>query len=338
MLVIHEAAADSAPFDDAVLTAGFRSVAWSGEPEENEVAALVADFEPHALLVNSWHIGAYRRTARKLRGRTLRIVTVHNQWTATPKQRAARAAAPLLLKPTYDAAFVCDERQAVFAERLGFTAERMLWGVNTCDQPLFADVAMRRGRHAAPQAFLFVGRLVEDKAIDVMAAAYRRYRAEVVDPWPLLIAGVGPQSHFLEGIDGVKMLGFVQPSDLPSVFDEAGCLVLPSRVEPWAVVVHEAVSAGLPVVCSRACGASTRLVLDGYNGVVVSPDSIGGLAHALARISGSSDDDRVAMGVASHELSRQFTPERWARLLISRVPELRAELGLTERAFRRTPV
>jgi glycosyltransferase involved in cell wall biosynthesis len=328
LLVVHEAAASDAPFDDEALTKGFRSVAWREAPDESELSELLDDFAPDAVVVNSWHIGAYRRAARRLRGRTLRIVTVHNQWTATPKQMAARLSARVLLHPTYDAAFVCDERQAVFAERLGFPAERMLWGVNTCDQPRFARVAEARGDAPLPEAFLFVGRLVEDKAIDVLAAAYSQYRVATPDPWPLLVAGVGPQSDLLRSIDGVEMLGFVQPDALPDVVARAGCLVLPSRLEPWAVVVHEAVSAGLLVICSRACGASTRLVLDGYNGAVVSPGSMSGLAEALARISRTPADERRAMSVASRSLSLQFTPQRWARMLLSRVPELRARAGL----------
>jgi glycosyltransferase involved in cell wall biosynthesis len=328
VLVVHEAADPSAPFDDAALTARFRSHAWAGAPDEREVAAQVEEFAPDALVVNSWHIGAYRRVARRSRGRTLRIVTVHNQWTATPKQRLARLSAPLLLHPTYDATFVCDERQADFAERLGFTADRMLWGVNTCDQPRFARVAEQRGDALPPEAFLFVGRLVEDKAIDVLAAAYERYRASVADPWPLVVAGIGPEAARLDALKGVEMLGFVQPDELPAVFARSGCLVLPSRIEPWAVVVHEAVSAGLPVVCTRACGASTRLVLDGYNGAVVPPGDAVSLSRALARIGGASGSDRRAMGAASQSLSRQFTPARWASMLLSRVPELRREVGL----------
>jgi glycosyltransferase involved in cell wall biosynthesis len=337
VLVVHEAAAASAPFDDTEFTARFRSLAWTGAPDERELAALVEGFSPDALVVNSWHIGAYRRLARRMRGRTLRIVTVHNQWTATPKQRAARLMAPVLLHPTYDAAFVCDERQAVFAERLGFTAGQMLWGVNSCDQPRYARVAAARGGDLPPRAFLFVGRLVEDKAIDVLAPAYLRYRDSVDDPWPLLVAGVGPEAARLEDLVGVELLGFVQPADLPAVFERAGCLVLPSRLEPWAVVIHEAVSAGLPVVCTRACGASTRLVLDGYNGAVVSSDDEAGLSRALARISQAGDGDRRAMGIASESLSRQFTPERWARMLLSRIPELRDGLGLSGSASRRAP-
>jgi glycosyltransferase involved in cell wall biosynthesis len=336
LLVVHEAAGADAPFDDRELTSGFRAVSWQGAPDERHLTSLLDGFAPDALVVNSWHIGAYRRASRRLRGRALRIVTVHNQWTATPKQLAARAAAPVLLHPTYDAAFVCDERQAVFAEKLGFRAERMLWGVNTCDQPRFARVAAERGDDSPPPGFLFVGRLVEDKAVDVLAAAYRRYRATVEGPWPLLVAGVGPLAALLSEIDGVELLGFVQPADLPGVYARAGCLVLPSRIEPWGVVVHEATSAGLPVVCTRACGAATRLVLDGYNGAVVRPGDELGLSRAMARISGASPEHRRSMGAASEALSRQFTPERWAQVLLSRVPDLRAELGLAGTAPART--
>ncbi len=332
VLVVHEAASPDAPFDDEVLTARFRSTAWAAAPDDRELAAVVDAFAPDALVVNSWHIGAYRRLSRRMRGRTLRIVTVHNQWTASPKQRVARLAAPVLLHPTYDATFVCDERQAVFAERLGFDADRMLWGVNTCDQPLFARVAEQRGDALPPDAFVFVGRLVADKAIDVLAPAYEQYRASVDDPWPLLVAGVGPEASRLDGLKGVEMLGFVQPDDLPDVLARAGCLVLPSRLEPWAVVVHEAVSAGLPVVCTRACGASTRLVLDGYNGAIVNAGDAASLARALARISTANSSDRRAMGAASQMLSRQFTPARWASMLLSRVPELRQEVGLASPA------
>lgn len=328
LLVVHEAADLRASFDDEVLTQGLRSVAWTGAPDEARIEALLDDFDPHALIVNQWNVGAYRRVARGLRGRTLRVVTVHNPWGGRPRQRVLQLLAPAVVRPAFDASFVVDERQASYAERLGFTAERMMWGVNTCDQPRFARVAQERGDELPPEALLFVGRLVEDKAVDVLAAAYRHYRAATAKPWPLLAVGVGPMADQLRSIEGVELLGFVQPHDLPSVFARAGCLVVPSRHEPWGVVIHEAVSAGLPVVCTRACGASTRLVLDGYNGTVVSPGNVVGLSGALARLTSAPPTERRAMGAASQLLSRQYTPERWARLVVSRVPQLRAELGL----------
>jgi len=40
--------------------------------------------------------------------------------------------------------------------------------------------------------------------------------------------------------------GFVQPSDLPNIFAQAGVFILPSRYEPWGVVIGEALASGLP--------------------------------------------------------------------------------------------
>jgi hypothetical protein len=81
-------------------------------------------------------------------------------------------------------------------------------------------------------------------------------------------------------------------------------------------------------VCTSVCGAASRLVLDGYNGRVVSPGRPDALARALAAVSGASDGQRAAMSAASSALARQFTPARWADHLLTRVGELRSVLGL----------
>jgi glycosyltransferase involved in cell wall biosynthesis len=125
----------------------------------------------------------------------------------------------------------------------------------------------------------------------VLAAAYRRYRAVDGDPWPTIVAGTGERAGLLAGIDGVEVVDFVQPSELPALFARAGALVLSSTLEPWGVVIHEAVSAGRSVVCTRACGAAARLVLDGYNGIVVSPGDVVGLAAALSMTSGATEEE-----------------------------------------------
>jgi glycosyltransferase involved in cell wall biosynthesis len=329
LLVVHQQAATDAPFDPEAISAGFRSVQWADAPDAAAIGALLDEHDPDVILASSWNFPAYRTVCRAREGRTLRIFGMDNQWLGTPKQWLGVATARWVLRPTYDGAFLCDERQAAFAARLGFPAERLVWGLYAGDQPLFAQVAARRGAELPPRQFLFVGRLVPEKGIDVLVDAYRRYRAEVDEPWSLGIAGTGPEQHRLDSVDGIKRYGFVQPADLPAVFEEAGCLVLPSRFEPWAVVIHEAAAAGLPIVCSRACGASVRLVLDGYNGAVVSTGDAEALARALLRIHRLTDDQRRAMGAASSSLSLQYSPRQWAERLLERVPQLRAAIGLT---------
>ncbi len=318
-----------APFDDDALTDSTSGYAWTGEPNEGELNELLDRFEPDAVLVSSWHIGPYRRAARRRRGSTLRILCMDNQWAGTAKQWAGVASARWVIQPAYDAVLVAGDRQADFAERLGFSAEDIIWGLYTCDYPLYAAVAERRGPSVPPSTFLYVGRLVRSKGVDVMLQGYRRYRARESAPWPLRVAGTGPLAEDLREVAGVEMLGFVQPGELPAVLADAGCLLLPSRFEPWGVVVHEATAAGLPIICTRACGAATRLVLDGYNGVMVSTDDAAAVGHGLSRITNTTESERRAMSTASSSLARQYSPHRWASTLLRRIAELRQAASLT---------
>jgi glycosyltransferase involved in cell wall biosynthesis len=334
VMVFHSMGSPDAPYQPDAVTRGLRTHAWSGTPDEAEIHQILEEFEPDVMLIMSWHIGAYRRLGRRWRGRALRILCMDNQWWGTRKQWAGVAVSRFVVQPTYDAAFVAGDRQADFARRLGFPTERIIPGVYTGDYERFAAVAASREGALPPSAFLFVGRLVPDKGVDILAEGYQRYRSRTDDPWPLLVAGTGSDGYLLHGVEGVEMLGFVQPSDLPDVFARAGCLVLPSRFEPWGAVIHEAAAAGLPIACTWVAGAALRLVLDGYNGVVMSPDDPEALAAALDRISSVADGERRAMGEASAQLARQFSPARWADTLLRRLPRLWTDVGLPPPAWR----
>jgi len=326
VLLVHRSATADAPFNDDRLDLGIGAWAWTQQPGDAELAERVAAFDPHAVLVISWDVGVYRRLSRSLQGRTLRILCMDNAWLGTPKQWAGRLAAPWLIRPTYDAAFLPGDRQAAFARYLGFPDERILWGLNTCDHAALAKVAAARAGDL-PERFLFTGRLVPEKGIDVLASAYATYCESSARPWPLTVCGTGPLASAFDGLANVELLGFVQPGEIGSVYARAGCLVMPSRFEPWGVAIHEATSAGLPVICTSACGASSRLVLDGFNGALVSAGEAAALAAALARIADPATD-RATLGRHSTELALQFTPQRWAGYLTERVTWLRRHLGL----------
>ena len=152
----------------------------------------------------------------------------------------------------------------------------------------------------------------------MLVEAYRRYRARRRDPWPLVVCGTGPLAASLAGVEGIEARGFVQPGDLPAVFADATCLVLPSTFEPWGIVVHEAAAAGLAIICSTAVGASSRFLVDGYNGVLVPPGDAKALAAALDIVSDPGTPLATFSGRSS-ELARQFTPERWARYLVDQI-------------------
>ena len=306
-----------APFDDAKLTEGLQAHGWTGQPDEALLMKELDEFQPEVLIVNSWHIAAYMKAARKWRGRALRIVVMDHQWLGTPKQWLGRLTRRLYIQPAFDAAFMPGDEQAVFARHLGFKQHEIIVGLYTCHQDFFT------GPQNPPRnSFLFTGRLVDTKGADVLAAAYRIYREKAADPWPLVVAGIGPMDEELKAIDGVQLLGFVAPDELPAVMAEAGCLVLPSRFEPWGVVVQEAAASGQAVICTSKCGAASRLVLDGYNGRVVAPDRPAELAEAMLWVADADAAHRADMSVRGVELAKQYTPRRWAEHLVDRSREL----------------
>jgi glycosyltransferase involved in cell wall biosynthesis len=153
--------------------------------------------------------------------------------------------------------------------------------------------------------------------------AYGLYRGRVETPWDLQVAGDGPLRHALARREGVLPLGFRQPAELPPLMAKAGALVLPSREEPWGVVVHEAATAGLPVICTHQCGSGAELVRSLYNGLLFEAGDVVHLAALMATLSAKGDAELAEMGRRSHELSRQFTPELWARRLLEGVRLLR---------------
>jgi len=284
------------------------------QPDTQALLSAIANFDPDIVLT-SWDRKAYRAVCRAVRGRALRVCCMDHQWRGTAKQWAGVLSSPFYIQRLFDRAFVAGERQARFARRLGF-ADRDVWrGVYSCDFDAFHAAYLSRQR--LQPRFLFVGRLAPEKNVDVLLSAYDAYRSEAPDPWPLHIAGAGSLQSTLASCIGVVYEGFRSPEHLPALFAEASTFILPSRYEPWGVVIHEAAAAGLPIICTSECGASDKFVRDGVNGVLIAPDSVEQLKEAMKRMSSLTAQRLAAMSAASAELGAQITPAKWVQTIVA---------------------
>jgi glycosyltransferase involved in cell wall biosynthesis len=256
-----------------------------------------------------WTIPAYRRAAKHWKGRALRIMTMDNPWKGTPKQRLGALTAGIYIHPLADAVWVPGERQTTFARAMGFDQNQILRGLYSCDYESFRSVSKT---DEEKRRFVFVGRFVSDKGIETLVAGYKKYRSMAIEPWELHCYGCGPLESKLQDQPGLTIKGFVQPDELPLEFAAASCLLLPSINENWAVVIHEAASAGLAILASEAAGAVAHLVQPRYNGYIFGVRDDNGLAEALNIFSMLPPDKRIAMSKASVSLAGQFTPTLWA--------------------------
>jgi glycosyltransferase involved in cell wall biosynthesis len=318
LFVCHSAPVLTAPFDYDQFDWISNRLVWRSAPDTRLLADRVASFSPDVLVFTGWHVEAYRRIAREFALRCLRIMTMDNCWQGTIKQWLGVLSAPYYVRPLADVVWLPGERQAVFARKLGFKEGSILRGLYSCDWSHMEapyDARIQR-REPVPHRFIFVGRFVAEKGIETLVEAYEIYRKQRANPWPLVCCGEGPLRSRFEGRTGICVEGFVQPHALPGKLAGAGCLILPSSFEPWALVIHEAAAAGLIILASESVGAAVHLVQPGYNGFISSNANATELAALMLRISTMSDAKLEGMSRASHNLSLQFTPGRWADTIV----------------------
>jgi glycosyltransferase involved in cell wall biosynthesis len=230
-------------------------------------------------------------------------------WAAlwrTPRTAAHLAALPLMRRIYRDAAAIVTYGEHVSAYVRRHGATRVLVAPQAVDNAFWSAAATPRTdqRFAA----LFVGRPAREKGLAVALAAWRLAALDgtltVVGehrglPADVLAAGV---------LDSARLRNFYAACDV---------LVVPSIttrrfIEPWGLVVNEAMNQGVAIIASSAVGAAAGgLVREGRNGLIVRSGDPRALAQALAVLAG--DRTRcAALGAAGREDVSAYTHERWA--------------------------
>jgi glycosyltransferase involved in cell wall biosynthesis len=139
---------------------------------------------------------------------------------------------------------------------------------------------------------LFASKLQERKHCNHLIEAYARLsRGAGEEPLPyLVIVGDGEERAALErqaaatGFGSIRFCGFRNQSELPRFFDLATVFVLPSRHEPWGLIVNEVMNARRAAIISDDVGCGPDLIVDGENGCIYPVGDVDALAGALRRV------------------------------------------------------
>ncbi len=150
-------------------------------------------------------------------------------------------------------------------------------------RPEARDMAWRRGLGIADDVAVigFVGRLVLEKGLDIVAAVSAEL-AERGVAHRFVIAGEGPAGDWMaDRMPDAVFTGFLGGADLARAYASFDVFFNPSVTETFGNVTLEAMACRLPVVAAIATGSSS-LVADGVSGRLVTPSDIAGFADALA--------------------------------------------------------
>lgn len=338
---LWEPSTEPEPFERHVLSAGHCEDLPLGELSRRLVQAL-KDLNPDVLVIAGYGVRGMLPALKYARSRRKQIRCV--LLSESTREDAPRSLAKEWLKSRliglFDAGLVGGTRQRRYLASLGMPHERITEGCNVVDT---AHFSAHSSDHTLPEPlcgrpfFLTVARMVRKKNLSLLLQAYHRYLDCSAQPvWDLVIVGDGEERASLQKLakeldlrDRIHFEGFQQYDALPAYYHAAGCFVLPSHVEPWGLVVNEAMSAGLPVLVSHRCGCVEDLVVHAGNGYVFDPDSVKELANFMCEVA-NNPHERLRFSQQSKQIIANWSPGRFA-------VGLRSAINIALKSARATP-
>jgi glycosyltransferase involved in cell wall biosynthesis len=184
-------------------------------------------------------------------------------------------------------------------EKLGVDARKIRVIHNGIDTSLFKPA----DKHGDGNRLLWIGRFVPGKGVDYLIEAF----AEAVKEKPdlrLMMVGNGPQIGAIKdkirtlGLDAVITIKeFVPNQELPAVYQSADIFILSSLAEGVPRTILEAMSCGLPIICTDL--PQLRHIVDRC-GLMVPVKDAKELAKAILKVASDVDLARE-LGICGRE-------------------------------------
>lgn len=140
----------------------------------------------------------------------------------------------------------------------------------------------------ANQVVLYLGRLGQEKRVDLLLEAFTRLKLRCQHQCSLLIAGDGPDNsvsklkHLSEKVYGIHFTGFLHGEMKANVLASCDVFCTPSPYETFGRTVVEAMASGIPIVAANN-GAVPDYIIDGVNGYLVPANDVEGLTNGLQK-------------------------------------------------------
>lgn len=165
---------------------------------------------------------------------------------------------------------------------------------------------------------LFVGIDWERKGGPELVDAFKL----VLDQHPdahLTIVGASPQID----LPNCTVTGRIPPKEVAQYYERATIFCLPTHVEPFGVAFLEAMQAHLPIIGTRV-GAIPDFVNDGWNGFLVEPGDVKGIAEALTKLLDHPDQCREfgirSLAIVNERYSWEAVGRKLHQYILNKLP------------------
>jgi len=139
-----------------------------------------------------------------------------------------------------------------------------------------------RASRTGPTKFVFVGTPSRRKGFDVLSEAFRLTSSAFPSAELHVVGDPRSAARFMEhSSDKVVMHGKLSHHELAQRLGVMDCLVLPSRIDSFGMVIVEALAAGIPAIATPKVGAA-EVITAGKNGWIVPVGSVVALSEQMS--------------------------------------------------------
>ncbi|MDQ6921933.1 MAG: glycosyltransferase family 4 protein, partial [Candidatus Dormibacteraeota bacterium] len=229
----------------------------------------------------------------------------HPEWFPGGQTLSVRVIVPRSMRRADAVLAVSENTASDVREQFGVDPRRLHVvpeGVAERYRPLPAEeIQAVRRRHDLPERYiLFVSTIEPRKNLETLLKAWSRLEGRpplvIVGGWGWRYEAVRRQIEAAGS--AVRVLGQVEPAELPGLYNAATCLAHPAWYEGFGLTPLEALACGTPVAASNA--ASLPEVV-GDAGLLVDPADVEGWTLALQRL---LDDASLRQELRRRGLSR----------------------------------
>jgi glycosyltransferase involved in cell wall biosynthesis len=218
-----------------------------------------------------------------------------------------------------DAIYIASDYYREYLVEHGFDREKMRLFPKAVDTDLFSPTNRapdfwHRWNCDNEVKLLYVGRIVKEKNLDVLAHSFKML-ARDRDDILLVIVGEGPYRRELERMlagERVLFTGVLEGDDLARAYASSDIFVFPSTTDTYGNAVLEAQASGLPAVVTNAGGAQ-EVIRGDRSGIVTGARDPGAFAQAIGQILESPS----LMQRMSSESRRLAEERHWGNAFLS---------------------
>ena len=282
--------------------------------ENKDLFKLINDFSPDLIYVSGRMDKLYLEVVKSFKRQIPIVMGCDAQLKKSLKQIVQKALNYFLYHQYFTHIWIPGYRQYAFARYINFKDDQIIGNLYSGNSRLYSSM---KKNNSNLKRVLFVGRLEKTKNIDILIDAWQSIAKSIKKGWILTLIGDGKLKSKAKNIEDIELTGFISQKEMELYITEPSIFCLPSRKEPWGVVVHEFSAAGLPLLLTRKVGASDDFLIDGYNGFLINKCDKASIKEGLIKLISKEDAVLNKMGIRSKELSSKISPKISAASLIS---------------------